>query len=424
MYRFDRLTEKQDGKLENDAREEPKTKKSRLTNIISKIATLDNGTMVEAFKYLNYCQLAKNSLVSKRFLDVIRTHRHKLALLYVDSIRMGRRRNLFDMEPAVIKIFNKELSPEEYNEWVVRNNYSKQTSLKISTAVNPRNYELSAYGYYNDCNQVRTPVFYARAKELNHETWPLFQHFVRLLSDPFISIRDVKLTSQTEVFDLLASTIARSNRGSLQCEKLEFDFEGNSQKFFNWIKDHMRCVKFRIGVPNSSVNRDNQLLDFFSTASHCASEIVMYSHISTPVILDFVQIFLNLKHCNESQMIKLIRGNISRPSAKVLALIYEQFIVKRTNQYVDCLSAGVRTLAAPVTLFTGVCAHMDFQVSCLSAGVCALATLVRFFVCVAAHVCPQSAVIPANIRTLVALDQFPKRLKACIKANGGQFEED
>ncbi|KAI1694688.1 hypothetical protein DdX_19983 [Ditylenchus destructor] len=44
---------------------------------------MDNGTMVEAFKFLNYYQLATSSLVTKRFRDLIRTHRHKLALLHI-----------------------------------------------------------------------------------------------------------------------------------------------------------------------------------------------------------------------------------------------------------------------------------------------------------------------------------------------------
>ncbi|KAI1695756.1 hypothetical protein Ddc_21004 [Ditylenchus destructor] len=87
MRRSDRSTKKQP-ELENEAHGKLKAKKSQSENRISKIATLDNGTMVEALKYLNYCQLAKNSLVSKRFRNVIQTHRHKLALLFVHSIDM------------------------------------------------------------------------------------------------------------------------------------------------------------------------------------------------------------------------------------------------------------------------------------------------------------------------------------------------
>ncbi|KAI1696945.1 hypothetical protein DdX_18792 [Ditylenchus destructor] len=39
----------------------------------------------------------------------------------------------------------------------------------------------------------RSTVFYARA-ELNDDNWPLFQHFVRLITDPFIYIDSMELT--------------------------------------------------------------------------------------------------------------------------------------------------------------------------------------------------------------------------------------
>ncbi|KAI1701570.1 hypothetical protein Ddc_17557 [Ditylenchus destructor] len=116
-----RLTENQ-AKLESEAQTEPSAKKSRSDNRITNIATLDNDTIVEAFRYLKYCGLAKTSLVSKRFCDLIRTHRHKLALLDVKSISMDE----VMAEPTDIKIFDKPFTPEEYNNWVIRNGYSKQ----------------------------------------------------------------------------------------------------------------------------------------------------------------------------------------------------------------------------------------------------------------------------------------------------------
>ncbi|KAI1697034.1 hypothetical protein DdX_18743 [Ditylenchus destructor] len=64
------------------------SKKKSILATIPNIAAMDNGTMVEAFKFLNYYQLAKNSLVSKRYWNLIRTHRHKLALLDVNYIDM------------------------------------------------------------------------------------------------------------------------------------------------------------------------------------------------------------------------------------------------------------------------------------------------------------------------------------------------
>ncbi|KAI1709855.1 hypothetical protein Ddc_13681 [Ditylenchus destructor] len=54
----------------------PDGEKLRIRN--TKIANMDNGTTVEAFKFLNYYQLAKKSLVSKRFRNLIQIHRHSL----------------------------------------------------------------------------------------------------------------------------------------------------------------------------------------------------------------------------------------------------------------------------------------------------------------------------------------------------------
>ncbi|KAI1693839.1 hypothetical protein Ddc_22513 [Ditylenchus destructor] len=88
MRRSARLAGKQTNS-EKEAQKEPKAKKSRSDNRMPNIVALDNGTMVEAFKFLNYCQLATSSHVSKRFWNLIRTHRHKLALLDVNEISMG-----------------------------------------------------------------------------------------------------------------------------------------------------------------------------------------------------------------------------------------------------------------------------------------------------------------------------------------------
>ncbi|KAI1694548.1 hypothetical protein DdX_20059 [Ditylenchus destructor] len=272
------------------------------------MANMDNGTMVEAFKYLNYCQLAKNSLVSKRFRNVIGTHRHKLALLYVDNIDMG---SIYEVDPGVIKLFNKEISSEEYNEWVVRNNYSKQISPICQAAGDRRAYELTAYGDYKDPKQASTitRVFHARVEQLNNETWPLFQHFVRLITDPFIRIRYLGLIPQADVLKLLSATIDRSNRGHLQCETLNFNFEGDVQESFSY--------------------HDKQLLDFFATGSDCTSEIFVTSdHISKAVIVDFVQKFMDLKSRDDSQLVESIRGRVSIPTANELKTNYEKFFIK------------------------------------------------------------------------------------------------
>ncbi|KAI1695529.1 hypothetical protein DdX_19532 [Ditylenchus destructor] len=172
----------------------------------SNIVRFDNGTMVEAFKYLNYSQLAKSSLVSKGYRDLIQTHRHSLALLDVDHIRM---RSFYDV-PTYMKVFDKELSPEDYNEWVIRNNYSQQISPasgKQSSQYVRISYRFSAEAKYSNLGPyVKTTVFSAQTK-LNHENWPLFQHFARLLADPFIYIRHMELTPLKELVKLLTGAV-------------------------------------------------------------------------------------------------------------------------------------------------------------------------------------------------------------------------
>ncbi|KAI1691419.1 hypothetical protein DdX_21900 [Ditylenchus destructor] len=291
MHRFARRMQKQDAKLENEALEEPKAKKSRSDNRTSKIANMDNGTMVEAFKYLNYCQLAKNSLVSKRFRNVIKTHRHKLALLCVD-IRMER---FSGIDCAAIKLFNKEISSEEYNEWVALNNYSKQTSTICQAAGDCQGYKLTAYGDYKD---------------------------------PFICIRYLALIPQPDVLKLLAAIIEHNNRGRLQCETLDFDFEGDVQESFSWVKDHVRCANFEIAGSRSSPDHDKQLLDFFATGSHCTSEVFAFHDISKAVIVDFVQKFMDLKSRDDSQLVESIGGYVSKLTANELTTNYEKFFIE------------------------------------------------------------------------------------------------
>ncbi|KAI1695623.1 hypothetical protein Ddc_21125 [Ditylenchus destructor] len=176
---------------------------------------MDDDTMVEVFKYLNYCGLAKNSLVSKRFRTLIQTHRHSFALLDVYHIGMTRCKN-----PAAIVIFDKWLSPEKYNEWVIRNGYSKQIPLE---GVKP-----------NGCRN-RTNVFSVNATH-NHENRPLFQHFLHLLTDPFIYIGTLEFTPQNDVLNLLTGAM-NTNRGRIQCRELIFNLDGNG--FVSWVKDQV-----------------------------------------------------------------------------------------------------------------------------------------------------------------------------------------
>ncbi|KAI1693439.1 hypothetical protein DdX_20654 [Ditylenchus destructor] len=264
MRRSSRLGEKQTNSGEK-AQREPKAKKSRWDDKIPNISSMDNGTMVEAFKFLNYCQLAKNSLVSRRYLNLIRTHRHKFALLDVDYISMYRR-NVTKKDPAVIKMFNKEIPSEKYNEMIVRNGYSKQIPLegRIAGKESAENvhdifvFRADVHQYPNNRHGAAMAVFYADV-ELKDDNWPLFQHFFRLLMDPFIYVRSLKLSSQKGVLTLLAGAMT-PNRERLHCKHLSIRFNGDTQKSIVWITDHVRCDVFEIYRNNDS-NCDEEFLD-------------------------------------------------------------------------------------------------------------------------------------------------------------------
>ncbi|KAI1697612.1 hypothetical protein Ddc_19604 [Ditylenchus destructor] len=282
MLKSARPAQKQ-AKPDNEAQMKSNAMQSRSGNRISMIAAMDNGTMVEAFKYLSYCQLATNSLVSKRFRNLIRTHRHNFALLYVDQITMKRFINV----PTYIRMFGKGISPNAYNEWVIRNQYSKKIPLESQIAgkqstqherevykkrAERKVYELSANAVYTDSTHSNdTKSVFSASVELNHESWPLFQHFGRLLSDPFIYIRSLESISQIE--DLYLTVGANnSDHDRLQCEELVVDLRDDMRKSITWIKDHARCDKFRILGPNGS-DYDEEFLDFFMTGANCTAEI-------------------------------------------------------------------------------------------------------------------------------------------------------
>ncbi|KAI1698929.1 hypothetical protein DdX_17618 [Ditylenchus destructor] len=138
-------------------------------------------------------------------------------------------------------MFNEELSVDEYNEWIVRNGYSKQIPLECQIAVkeNTKNvrviYEFSARIYKNRiyCRDIATTVFYART-ELKDKNWPLFQHFIRLLMDPFICVRTLELTYQKNIFTFLAGAM-NPDRDRLHCEQLIIYFNGDTQKFIKFM---------------------------------------------------------------------------------------------------------------------------------------------------------------------------------------------
>ncbi|KAI1707455.1 hypothetical protein Ddc_14794 [Ditylenchus destructor] len=301
MRRFDRPKEKK-AKPKKEVQMERRAKKNRSDNRISNIAAMDNGTMFEAFKFLNYYQLATSSHVSKRFWNLIRTHRHKLALLDVERIYMYSWVDIDHQNPAVIKMFDEELSTKEYNEWVVRNGYSKQIPFEGQM----ENYELRANVSQkpNHCHDIARTVLFART-ELNNEHWPLFQHFTRLLMDPFIFIRTLTLKPHEDAYSFLVGAM-NPDHNRLQCKQLVIRLDRNAHKFIVWIKDHVHCDYLQIY--HVDLNGE-ELVGLFLTGALCTSSISICGYDSSKFIVGLVQKFMGLKNSDECQAVESIWGN-------------------------------------------------------------------------------------------------------------------
>ncbi|KAI1713291.1 hypothetical protein Ddc_12052 [Ditylenchus destructor] len=309
---------------------------------------MDNDTTVEAFKFLNYYQIAKKSLVSKRFRNVIQSHRHSLPRLHVKMISMERIDATEGTTEKRIQIFDEEFSPEAYDEWVIRNDYSKQVPLQSQVAGNESTHNDGTV-YKISANTIEAAdaaaddedpkcVLFARA-EVNHENWPLFQHFVRLLSDPFVCIEALCLSSQNDVLNLLAGAI-NPDHGRLRCKRLYFEPHGNIQKFISWIKDHICCNEFNVWTECTDSNHDQELLNFFLTGAHCTSVVDVDLYDTSGVVVDFVKKFWDFKKCDEYQLVQSIETLIvdndkGSRDAEVLKREYQQFIVKEEHDEDD-----------------------------------------------------------------------------------------
>ncbi|KAI1702026.1 hypothetical protein Ddc_17306 [Ditylenchus destructor] len=358
------LNSQKEENSEGEAWSEPKTKKNRKDDRIKNIVELDNGTMVHVFKYLNYCQLAKKNLVSKRFWNVISTNRHRLTRLLVDDISMTP---CYGDTSTEIQVFNEDLTPEEYNEWTICNRYLKQIPLdnQISAQGSRRgnsSYHLSANtkdpifrrNIYHPINE--NSAFSAFAK-VTDEKWPLFEHFIRLLIDPFISIKRIELSSENDVLNALTKAVTKENR--LRSKVLTFNANGSIQNFLVWIKDYVSCDAFvfdadqRLNVSecvdedgnyhsisNSDVykNYDKQLFDFCVTGAGCASAITINYYDFSRGIGDLMQKFMDIKSADDCQLFQSIESSSALTEgyyAYDLKEKFEEFLVKGDDEFDD-----------------------------------------------------------------------------------------
>ncbi|KAI1709856.1 hypothetical protein Ddc_13682 [Ditylenchus destructor] len=181
-------------------------------------------------------------------------------------------------------------------------------------------------------------IVLAAGPEFNHENWPLFQHFVRLLSDPFVCIDRLCLSSQNDVLNLLAGAI-NPDRGRLRCKELDFEPHGNIQKFISWIKDHICCINFYVSDCMDS-NHDQELLNFFLTGAHCTSVVDVNLYDLSGIVVDLVKKFWDFKKCDEYQLVQSIESTILEDDkgsrdAQVLKREYRKFIVKEEHDEDD-----------------------------------------------------------------------------------------
>ncbi|KAI1698904.1 hypothetical protein Ddc_18849 [Ditylenchus destructor] len=249
---------------------------------------MDNDTVVEVFKYLNYCQLAKSSLVSKWFCDLMTT----------------------DIPWHFYPYHSQPYSRQDVS-------------------------------YFSNSAVFDTiDVFNARV-ELNHETWPLFQHCAHLLADPFIYIDSAELTLQIETLSLMDGAMSQDHN-RLHCNELTVNLKGDFQKLISWMKDHVLCSEINVFKEidystheYSDLNHDKVLFDFIVSGANCTSEIKVTYYDLSKVIVDIVQKFVDLKSCDEFQVVESIWGSVSCRSAEELKRDYANLLVKEEQRESD-----------------------------------------------------------------------------------------
>ncbi|KAI1703673.1 hypothetical protein Ddc_16460 [Ditylenchus destructor] len=221
-------------------------------------------------------------------------------------------------DPTGIQIFDKTLSAEEYNKWVIRNGYSKQippeTQIagKQGTGYGRKVYDLSAHVDYDYEDPKSWKLVFDARKELNHENWPVFQHFFRLLTDPLIFIHSLGLPHQNDAINLLAGAI-NPNYGRLQCCTLDVSHEDNMQNRLSWVKGHVHCYKIYInGWRDYISNNVEEFLDFFMTGANCTSRIEVEYYEPCKLVARFVQKFMDLKSGDEDKVVGFIECHPNR----------------------------------------------------------------------------------------------------------------
>ncbi|KAI1702394.1 MIZ/SP-RING zinc finger domain-containing protein [Ditylenchus destructor] len=330
---------------------QPKKRKFCDAPGMTNINSLDIYTMLKVFKYLDYCELAKSSRVSKKFYNIIRAHRKSLARLTVESVIMTMKTSC--RSTFFLQTFNKLLSPSAYKEWILRNQYLDQVQFYAQFAGEQiieyddkmdQRYLKEYKGIHFFTAEVNykypnfgdnTKVFHARIPLQHiHKNVALLQHFVRLLTDPNIYINYLQLDPQNDVLTLLDKTIGNRDRNRLHCKVLEVypnvDIYPFTPNLISWAKNNVCCnelnIEYHFG-DHLTRTHDQMLLDLFMNGSHMTSAINTFIYDLSNVVVDFVQNFMDLQQSDDHQIVQHIHGNRSLQIA----------VAKLKSKYVECV---------------------------------------------------------------------------------------
>ncbi|KAI1691749.1 hypothetical protein DdX_21661 [Ditylenchus destructor] len=146
-----------------------------------------------------------------------------------------------DSGPAVIKLFNKELSPEEYDEWVVRNNYSKQISPIYQAAGDRRAYELIAYGYYKDLDKQLLD-FFATGSHCTSEVFVIFNWISKAVIVDFVQkFMDLKSRDDSQLVESIRGYVSETTAEAMKNNYVKFFTQGNYENRWN-VEDIFELV--------------------------------------------------------------------------------------------------------------------------------------------------------------------------------------
>ncbi|KAI1706611.1 hypothetical protein Ddc_15192 [Ditylenchus destructor] len=283
---------------------------------------VDDHTLEQTFKFLGYFQLAKSSLVSRRFSRVIQSNRSRLAKLRVKKLLMDRR---IRIHQNFITVCDVEFNPNEYREWAYPYGYTKgyrfdSPVVAVTAAYDSRSPERREQHHsfirlqalaYEDSNTLVTVFSAVTSTKLSYDNWPLYQHFIRLLNDPFAYFERLTLISfQNFAWNALVENYGSRNR-SVTCKYAKILLEDDSKDFLVWIKQNVVSEDLSLRRYETSTYDQDDTVSFLSTGQKCASSVVLRDEVYNGehligAIYDLIEKFLDLETSIQCQMISSI----------------------------------------------------------------------------------------------------------------------